>query len=439
MIPKGKDTGTKTITIFPAQDETNDDDLEITIGGTPVTDASSGFPALDGTTPVLTTESILILADDEGTAADSVSDRVRLTVDKPTLKDEDDVMDVKVTATLNGPKIVAGADDVELKIFLAPVELNSTNASAIVGHFQPGEFGARFNVAADAANLPAFADRDDHYDVTSFGSITIAKGAVSGSTTLKIDPRSFSGTVTTRYIMIGARDANAASVLPVVEADGAADPPVVAVNLSVIPALIQINKEAVSQLESILAIPSGRGADMIPESAPETMIPLEVTLKNAPTDDDGQPVKIEINTTKGTRDEDFQVRLGPSLTIGKDSKTGIVNVFVTPKNDDNKDDVTIDVVASVTGSEATVTQTITIVDDDKDTSEISLTGRVVSPEGRENLEIYEEDGTVTIEVTATVDGKPLASDAAVSLTVATDKQMSMMLEEERRHVMWTMS
>ena len=55
-----------------------------------------------------------------------MSERVRLTVDTPVLKDEYDAMNIKVTATLNGPKIVDGDGDKAVKIFLAPVELNST-------------------------------------------------------------------------------------------------------------------------------------------------------------------------------------------------------------------------------------------------------------------------------------------------------------------------
>ena len=65
--------------------------------------------------------------------------------------------------------------------------------------------------------------------------------------------------------------------------------------------------------------------------------------------------------------------------------------------------------------------TITIVDDDKATKNIALTGRVVTPEGRDNLMLYEGDDAVAIEITATLDGSPLGEDAVIDLTVGGHK------------------
>ena len=415
-IEKGADSGKLTLKIFPNDDTTDDTFMDVVISGAFV--RGGGFAATTTVSPTT-----FRLADDDG-----ASGYIRLSVDMQDLKDEGDSMDIKVTATLDGMKITSLGDatatppttasDREVKFQLEPVELSAATVSGFTAgaDFLVGEYGELF----EADPIPSFAKRDQHYDVLGggFKTVTIAKNKISGEATLKIDPKAFADDEDgPLYIMIGAREATPASLLEDAGNIAAGSPATDGADLTILPALIKITKGDVAQVKSIVAIPSGRDSDMIRESDPETTIQLLVTLENA-AGDDGQPVAIAIADSTDNRDTDYQARLGPSLKVAKGETTGIVEVTVTPVDDDNKADAKFGVVASIPGRSRDVkVETITIVDDDKDTKHISLTGRVMV-EGRDDLEIYEQDGEVTIEVTATVNGKPLAEDAAVALTLA---------------------
>ena len=416
-IAKGADSGSLTLKIFPNDDTNNDTNMDVVINGAFV--RGGGFDATTGAVSPTTFR----LTDDDG-----ASTRIRLSVDKQDLKDEGDAMDIKVTATLDGLKITSVGDatatppvdasDREVKFQLEPVELTAAVLSGLTAgnDFLVGEYGQLF----EATPQPGFAKRDQHFDVLGgFKTVTIAKNKVSGEATLKIDPRAFADDEAgPLYIMIGAREADAnSSIANAGNIATAGQVATDATNLTILPALIKITKGDVAQVKSIVAIPSGRDSDMLRESDPETTIQLLVTLENA-AGDEGQPVAVTIADSTDNRDTDYQARLGPSLKVEAGKTTGVVEVTVTPVDDDNKADAKFGVVASIPGrSRDEKVETITIVDEDKDTSSISLTGRVMV-EGRDDLVLYEEDGEVTIEITATVNGKPLAEAAAVALTLS---------------------
>ena len=413
-IAKDSDSGSLTLKIFPNDDDMDDGDITISVTGTHV--RGGGYTAAGdgtGTGDVIGTASMFRLTDDDG-----ASTRIRLSVDKQDLKDEADAMSIKVTATLDGLKITSAGDtdadnvDLETKIQLDAVEV--TGEGAPLNLFLEGEYGKLFTDKSP----PKFAKRDQHYDVNGgFKTITIAKNKVSGVETLSIDPRAFADDEAgPLYIMIGAREAPTSVLKAGNIASGGTDRG----DLTILPALIKITKGDVAQVKSIVAIPSGRDSNMLRESDSETTIQLLVTLEKA-AGDDGQPVAVTIADSTDNRDTDYQARLGPSLKVEAGKTTGIVEVIVMPVDDANEADAKFGVIASIPGRSRDVkVETITIVDEDKATNSISLTGRVVTPAGRENLEIYEKDGEVTIEVTATVNGKPLTTDAAVALTLAED-------------------
>ena len=272
--------------------------------------------------------------------------------------------------------------------------------------------------ADDAPKAGVVADRDRDY-TTSFGTITLKAGKVMAEVEISIDPHNVEDTGHSypRYILVGGDDIVAVVVEDTDDAAAGNQPGRLTIPL--IPVLIEITDEGVSQVATFQALPIGRDAHILLESDPETTIPLEVTLTTAVTAEGGQPVTINLITTgdgtAGTRDDDYQVRLGPSLTIAKGEKTGTVDVIVKPLATDA--DVKFKVEAKV-GKTAGKAVTITIRDENKDSKNIALTGRVLEPAGRENLKLYEEDGAVKIEITATLDGKALGADAVVSLTLS---------------------
>ena len=340
--------------------------------------------------------------------------RIALKSSKIQLNNEDQAQTATITAYVIGKPFPV---DVEIPLKNVDLPTVATANADVFDAFLSGELGRRFDeeitTTVDGTTSPTYtqadvASRDLDYTTPSFPTIKIDAGKSSGSKDISIDPKVEDGGKYPAHILIAPSgytvtanydtDANTAGVQTA--------------TVVVVPAVIEIIEKGVSQVASFMSVPLGRDTHIIDEDAGETTIEFRVVLGAKVTSDNGQPVKVEIKSGAGVRDQDYQVRLGPSLNIPKGSDNGTVQVIVTPVPDSNEADASFTVEASVNNTEAK-SATVTIRDTNKASKNISLTGRVLVPE-RDDLEIYEKDGDVSIEITATLDGAPLGADAVVS-------------------------
>ena len=146
------------------------------------------------------------------------------------------------------------------------------------------------------------------------------------------------------------------------------------------------------------------------EGAGRQEIILRVTLKSALTED--TRVSFTINPQEGRRDIDYTLALS-DLIIPKGQTSASTTLVLTPVDNSAVNDArTFDVVATVGSGATEASETITIVDDETLTSQITLTA---SPN-----ELNAGTGASEVTVVGTLDGQAFDEDVNVVLVVTTD-------------------
>ena len=146
------------------------------------------------------------------------------------------------------------------------------------------------------------------------------------------------------------------------------------------------------------------------EGAGRQEIILRVTLKSALTED--ARVSFTINPQEGRRDIDYTIALS-DLVIPKGQTSASTTLVLTPVDNSAVNDArTFDVVATVGSGATEASETITIVDDETLTSQITLTA---SPN-----ELNAGTGASEVTVRGTLDGQAFDEDVNVVLVVTTD-------------------
>ena len=148
----------------------------------------------------------------------------------------------------------------------------------------------------------------------------------------------------------------------------------------------------------------------IREGAGRQEIALKVTLKDAVASD--TRVTFTITPQEGRRDIDYTVVLS-DLVVPKGQTTASTTLVLTPVDNEVVNDArTFDVVASVGESATDATATITIVDDETQSTQIMLTA---SP-----AELKAGTGANNVTITGTLDGQSFDEDVDIVLVVTTD-------------------
>ncbi len=146
------------------------------------------------------------------------------------------------------------------------------------------------------------------------------------------------------------------------------------------------------------------------EGAGRQEIILRVTLKSALTED--ARVSFTINPQEGRRDIDYTIALS-DLVIPKGQTSASTTLVLTPVDNSAVNDArTFEVVATVGSGATEASETITIVDDETLTSQITLTA---SPN-----ELNAGTGASEVTVRGTLDGQAFDEDVNVVLVVTTD-------------------
>ena len=160
-----------------------------------------------------------------------------------------------------------------------------------------------------------------------------------------------------------------------------------------------------SEADGLTATPA-----TVREGAGRQEITLTVTLKNALTED--TRVSFTIDPQEGRRDIDYTISLS-DLVIPKGQTSASTTLVLTPvDNAVVNDSRTFDVVATVGSGATEARETITIVDDETQTTQIMLTA---NPN-----EIKAGTGANEVEVTGTFDGQTFDEDVNIVLVVTTD-------------------
>ena len=148
----------------------------------------------------------------------------------------------------------------------------------------------------------------------------------------------------------------------------------------------------------------------IREGAGRQEIALKVTLKDAVASD--TRVTFTINPQEGRRDIDYTVSLS-DLVVPKGQTSASTTLVLTPVDNEVVNAArTFDVVASVGESATDATATITIVDDETQSTQIMLTA---SP-----AELKAGTGANNVTITGTLDGQSFDEDVNIVLVVTTD-------------------
>ena len=148
----------------------------------------------------------------------------------------------------------------------------------------------------------------------------------------------------------------------------------------------------------------------IREGAGRQEIALKVTLKDAVASD--TRVTFTINPQEGRRDIDYTVVLS-DLVVPKGQTTASTTLVLTPVDNEVVNDArTFDVVASVGESATDATATITIVDDETQSTQIMLTANPA--------ELKAGTGANNVTITGTLDGQSFDEDVDIVLVVTTD-------------------
>ena len=466
-IPKGKKEGTADIAFSPVNDKLRgtdyvnnntdgnadniiDDDLNIVILG--YAGGAASFPVNANATP--TGSVSFILVDD-----DKLSTTLTLSADPSSLSKDAGSTDVKVMAILNGSM----SKNAESFPLVFDPDFNRDGADG----FEPG-----FGAGADS-----ILTRDAHYGAST-ASLRIAKRKSQGEGTISIDPKDKVGYIAvagntgntntttgldTLYLegvdlnadgdtgdSFTGSDFTEAKLDLDINADGTKATDIISETFLGIDlnndgdtgdtpeaadvikegslkfgVVIQTNTVAVTS--AALANVKGDGLaasrDKIREDTGEQTIELTVTLDKAAAKDEEVRFTIaevlsdpdDTDSAKlGERDRDYIVSV-EDLTIAEGETSGKADLTVTPDNNPKATgDRQFTVSATVGG--ATSTKTITIVDVNTITSDITLSA--------DPSEIKEEAGETVVTITATLDGKTFDEDTKIVLVLDTTPDKS---------------
>ena len=151
---------------------------------------------------------------------------------------------------------------------------------------------------------------------------------------------------------------------------------------------------------------------MIREDAAETEVALTFTLEAAAAADESVQFAI-VAPSEGTaavRDVDYTVALEVFITIPAGATEGMATLVLTPINDNNEEGLeAIGVQATLVSTGQTLVTNIEIRDDETPSTSIALSA--------DPSTLSENDDLTTVTITATLDGKALAEDAAVLLAI----------------------
>ena len=417
VIPKDKNTADAEITLTPIKNDA--------IGRVFDTDGTTAFTGDDDNDPDNEANLVIYLTGTAGSAAsvaeanqatitlidkDQISNQISLSVDPGEISQEAGDTKITVTATLDGKLVKSKALTFPLVIVGASAWTNSDAEG--------------FTLTAPTTDV---GTRDTDYAVTGLGNITIPKNRLRGTATFTIDPKKGPrwvgiGTTTStdlRYDNVVTTDDPATTAEGEDESlDGTTDGETAAdtkeeQEIEVVPTSLSISEKKISELKGADDKDEGLKAspDMIREEVGETEITLKITLARAVTSDETVTFSIP-ESRGGTRDINYTASFS-DLTIAAGDTEGTATLTLTPF--DNAGEIQIDVMAKVGKSEQT--ETITIVDTDVSSTEITLAADPSS--------IKEDAGETDVTITATLNGKVLEDDAKLTLVlgnmIATDK------------------
>ena len=358
-IPKDKAEISGTITFTPiATKGTDDTDLPITIMAHSGVDFGSA---------------VITLID-----ADKPSTDIELSFDKASISEEEGPIDIVVTATLNGA--------VQTKALTFALVIDEAAAAA----------------AAAAAAKEEMAVRDVDYTTLSLPSLTIPKRKASGSTTIRIDPKSRERGESVDAVLVGV---------------GASEPGLNDGAITVNPGVIKITDTPLASIKGLTATPG-----TIREDAGTTEVTLKVTLTAAlPNDEevlftimDGvESSNADVSTfldgtVAASRDVNYTAIVG-DLTISAGSTEGTTTLSLTPVDNEARGSALGLIVRAKVGN-TNFEAGIKIVDDETPTTNIALS---VAP-----AEVKAATGANDITVTGEIDGSTFDDPVNISLVLA---------------------
>ena len=362
VIPKDKDEISGTIEFTPLRknaEEHNvpDVDLAITIM------AHSGGDFGSGT---------ITLID-----ADKPSTDVKLTFSKASISEEEGPIDITVTAELNG-KVQTKA----LTFALVIDELHAINIAASKAKEEP-------------------AVRDVDYITLSLPSLTIPKRRASGSTVIRIDPRSRDRGDLVDAVLVGV---------------GASDPNLDG-GITVNSGIIKITDTPLAAIKGLTASPN-----VIRENAGETAVTLKVTLTAAlPNDEEvlftlmdavdssnDDVSKFLDGAVPAERDVNYTAIVG-DLTISAGATEASTTLTLTPANNDARGSALGLLVRAKVGN-TNFEAGIKIVDDETPTTNIALSAKPA--------EVKAATGANDIMVTGEINGSTFDDPVVISLVLA---------------------
>ena len=236
--------------------------------------------------------------------------------------------------------------------------------------------------------LPEVTDKDCHpaYSVSALPAglwFNSATRTLAGTPTQATD-----GAVEVTYTAVDVDSGKSAALVFTIEVNPAEEAPgVVAAGLMAVPAMIR-------------------------EDAAETEVALTFTLEAAAAADESVQFAI-VAPSEGTaavRDVDYTVALEVFITIPAGATEGMATLVLTPINDNNEEGLeAIGVQATLVSTGQTLVTNIEIRDDETPSTSIALSA--------DPSTLSENDDLTTVTITATLDGKALAEDAAVLLAI----------------------
>ena len=350
-IPKDKAETSGTITFTPiATEGTDDTDLPITIRG----DSGVDF----GTATITMID------------ANKSSSEITLEFSPASISEEEGPKDITVTATLNGA--------VQTKDLTFALVIDEAAAAA----------------AASAKEEAAVRDVD--YATISMASLVIPKKRVSGSATIRLDPRSRDRGDLVDAVLVGV------GATPSSLDDGA---------ITINPGVLKITDTPLAAIKGLVATPS-----TVRESAGATEIELKVTLQAALPNDEQVEFTIMDNAADidgavaAERDVNYTAIVG-ELTILEGDTEGTATLTLTPiDNDARGSALGLKVRAKV--GQTNLEENIKIVDDETPTTNIALS--VKPGEG----EVKAASGANEITVTGEIDGSTFDEPVKVYLVLA---------------------
>ena len=236
--------------------------------------------------------------------------------------------------------------------------------------------------------LPEVTDKDCHpaYSVSALPAglwFNSATRTLAGTPTQATD-----GAVEVTYTAVDVDSGKSAALVFTIEVNPAEEAPgVVAAGLMAVPAMIR-------------------------EDAAETEVALTFTLEAAAAADESVQFAI-VAPSEGTaavRDVDYTVALEVFITIPAGATEGMATLILTPIDDNSEEGLeAIGVQATLVSTGQTLVTNIAIRDDETPSTSIALSA--------DPSTLSENDDLTTVTITATLDGKALAEDAAVLLAI----------------------